>query len=93
MTQYVSLWSSYRQSDDVDTERLLFWRNQKLLLPRSFLADFFLFFFTFFFSRVMCEIVAKKNGKKSKSVFFMWNIWLLLGFAVVVGGRDCVNLL
>ena len=41
----------------------------------------------------MCEIVAKKNGKKSKSVFFMWNIWLLLGFAVVVGGRDCVNLL
>lgn len=56
--QYVSLWSSYRQSDVVDPERILFSRNQKCCYPEVFC--WFIYFC------VTCEIVAKKENKKRK---------------------------
>lgn len=68
----------------VDTELVSFSRNQKCCYPEVFSL--------IHFSRVMCEIVAKKKTKKVKCIF-TWYIWLLLGFAVVVGRCACVNLL
>lgn len=60
-------------------------KKPKMLLPRRFFADWFPV------SRV--KLLPKKKNERKKKCIFTSYIWLLLGFAVVVGRCACVNLL
>lgn len=65
--QYVSLWSSYRQSDVVDTGRILFSRNQKCCYPEVF-ADWF--------SVWRVKLLPKKE-EKSENVFYVIHLTVI----------------
>lgn len=77
--RYVSLWSSYRRCDcGCGHGTYIVFKKPKMSLPRTFFFFFVADLFYIFF--VWCVMLLPKKMEKKWHVFFMWYIWLLLGF-------------
>lgn len=81
--RYVSLWSSYRQSDVVDAERYIVLKKPKMLLPRSFLP--------ISFSVWRVNLFAKKKWRKKKVKVYFYVIHLTVTWFCCSRRETCLR--